>query len=70
MIPGAHPQSPPEGVLGYAVITVPGVRPALFPDPHDAQRYAVRMHGTVWPLHAGKRREERAAAGPEDEGSE
>jgi hypothetical protein len=69
MIPGSQPQHPPDGVLGYAVVTVPGVRPALFPDPHDAQRYAVRMHGVVWPLHAGKRRDERAAAAGLDERS-
>lgn len=61
LMPGQLEETPPEGVIGYAVV-LPGMDPAMYPRSKkpDAERYAARMHSVAWPLVVARRREDES----------
>jgi hypothetical protein len=65
LLTGAQHFAPPPGVVAWAVFTSPDARPALKFDRADADDYASRMHGVVYPLCVCKRRDDASSHQPE-----
>jgi hypothetical protein len=50
----------PQGVIGFAVFTSPGVKPAFFTDQGRAVDYATRVGGVWFGVVCAKRRTDEA----------